>query len=102
MVDRERAKAKLEPSRSDAPMGYNRPDIGSTPYQQAGLLAKLTGEEAEVRRIPGQQQANKRYSPPSGTNSARANPCSSVRVAVAYPTTVALAMATTSRQSEGL
>jgi hypothetical protein len=56
MVDLERAKAKLEPSRSDAPMGYNRLDIGSTPYQQAGLLAKLTGEEAEVRRIPGQQQ----------------------------------------------
>ena len=29
-VDQERAEAKLRPSPSDAPMGYNRLDIGST------------------------------------------------------------------------
>jgi hypothetical protein len=37
-------------------MGYNRLDIGSDSYQQAGLLARLTGEDAEVRRIPGEHQ----------------------------------------------
>jgi Calpain family cysteine protease len=37
-------------------MGYNRLDIGSTAYQRADLLAKLTGEDAEVRPIPSEQQ----------------------------------------------
>jgi hypothetical protein len=55
-VDQDRANAGLGPSPSDAPMGYNRLDIGSTPYQQADLLAKLTGKDAEVRRIPGERE----------------------------------------------
>jgi hypothetical protein len=55
-VDQSRANAGLGPSANDAPMGYNRLDIGSTAYQRADLLAKLTGEDAEVRRIPGEQQ----------------------------------------------
>jgi hypothetical protein len=55
-VDQVRANAGLGPSPHEAPMGYNRLDIGSTAYQRADLLAKLTGEDAEVRRIPGEQQ----------------------------------------------
>jgi hypothetical protein len=54
-VDQDRANVGLRPSPNDAPTGYNRLDIGSTPYQQADLLAKLTGEDAEVRRIPGEE-----------------------------------------------
>ncbi|MCO6003382.1 hypothetical protein NE236_00120 [Actinoallomurus purpureus] len=55
-VDRDRASAGLGASPNDAPRGYNRLDIGSTAYQRADLLAKLTGEDAEVRRIPDEQQ----------------------------------------------
>lgn len=55
-VDRDRAKHGLGPSPNDAPTGFNRLDIGSTAYQRADLLAKLTGEDAEVRRIPGERQ----------------------------------------------
>lgn len=58
-VDQERAGAGLGPSPHDAPTGYNRLDIGSTSYQRADLLAKLTGEEAEVRRIPGERQGER-------------------------------------------
>jgi hypothetical protein len=36
-------------------MGYNRLDVGSTAHQRADLLAKLTGQAAEVRRIPSEQ-----------------------------------------------
>jgi hypothetical protein len=57
-VDRERWAAGLPPSPADAPAGYNRLDIGSTSYQRADLLAKLTGEEAEVRSIPNEQQGD--------------------------------------------
>ena len=59
IVDQDRASAGLGASPKDAPMGYNRLDIGSTAYQQAGLLAKLTGEDAEVRRIPGERQGDR-------------------------------------------
>ncbi|MCO6009254.1 hypothetical protein NE236_30215 [Actinoallomurus purpureus] len=55
-VDQDRANAGLGASPDDPPMGYNRLDLGSTAYQRADLLAKLTGEEAEVRRIPGERQ----------------------------------------------
>jgi hypothetical protein len=58
-VDKDRANAGLEPSPNDSPMGYNRLDIGSTAYQRADLLARLTGEEAEVRHIPGEQEGEK-------------------------------------------
>jgi hypothetical protein len=58
-VDHERAKVPLGPSPNDAPMGYNRLDIGSTAHQRADLLAKLTGKDAEVRRIPGEQQGER-------------------------------------------
>ena len=58
-VDQDRASAGLGVSPKDAPMGYNRLDIGSTAYQQAALLARLTGEEAEVRRIPSEQQGER-------------------------------------------
>jgi hypothetical protein len=40
-------------------MGYNRLDIGATAYQQADLLARLTGEDAEVRRIPNERQGER-------------------------------------------
>lgn len=54
-VDSERRDAGLPPAPADAPTGYNRIDIGSNAYQRADLLAKLTGEEAEVRQIPNEQ-----------------------------------------------
>ena len=54
-VDLYRAKVGLGASPDDAPMGYNRLDIGSTAYQRADLLARLTGEKAEVHRIPGEE-----------------------------------------------
>ncbi|HEY6738808.1 MAG TPA: hypothetical protein VI076_08145, partial [Actinopolymorphaceae bacterium] len=55
-VDNERFGKGLPPSPQDAPTGYDRIDIGSTAYQRADLLAELTGEEAEVRDIPDEQQ----------------------------------------------
>jgi len=55
-VDAERRDSGLPPALSDAPTGYNRIDIGSTAYQRADLLARLTGEAAEVRGMPGEQQ----------------------------------------------
>jgi hypothetical protein len=58
VVDQARANVKprpLGPSPDEAPMGYNRLDIGSTAYKQAGVLAKLTGEDAEVRRVPNER-----------------------------------------------
>jgi hypothetical protein len=42
VVDQARANAKprpLGPSPDEAPMGYNRLDIGSTAYKQSGVLA---------------------------------------------------------------
>jgi hypothetical protein len=36
------------PSPSDAPMGYNHLDIGSSAYQRAGLHAKPAGEHREA------------------------------------------------------
>jgi hypothetical protein len=55
-VDQDRANAGLDPSPHESPMGYNRLDIGSTAYQRADLLTKLTGEEAEVRHVPDERQ----------------------------------------------
>ncbi|GLY91419.1 hypothetical protein [Actinoallomurus iriomotensis] len=55
-VDRDRAEAGLGPAPDEAPTGYNRLDIGSTAYERADLLTRLTGEEAEVRPIPGERQ----------------------------------------------
>jgi hypothetical protein len=51
-VDRERLSHGLPESPDDAPKGYNRIDIGSTPHERADLLAQLTGCEAEVRTMP--------------------------------------------------
>lgn len=51
-VDQERQRKNRGPAPADAPDGYDRLNIGSTPHMQADLLAELTGEEAEVRRLP--------------------------------------------------
>jgi hypothetical protein len=51
----DRARSISRP-RPVEPGSDNRLDIGSTSHQRADLLARLTGEEAEVRRIPSEQQ----------------------------------------------
>lgn len=51
-VDKERQGTNDGPAPADAPNGYDRLNIGSTPHMRADLLTELTGEEAEVRRIP--------------------------------------------------
>ncbi|WP_152360653.1 hypothetical protein [Microlunatus speluncae] len=51
-VDDDRRMNGLPPSPDFAPLGYNRLDLGSTSYQQADLMARLTGVEAEVCELP--------------------------------------------------
>lgn len=59
-VDAERAAKGLNPSPDVAPTGYNRLDMGTTTYQQANMLAEITGSEAEVRDLPDGPQAEQR------------------------------------------
>ncbi len=51
-VDDERAADGLPASPDTPPLGYNRLDLGSTAFERADLLAKITGHEAEVRDMP--------------------------------------------------
>lgn len=52
-IDAQRAKRNLDPTPDDGPTGYDRLQAGSTPRDRADLLATLTGQEAEVRKLPG-------------------------------------------------
>lgn len=54
-VDRQRLSDGKGPAPSEAPTGYDRLNTGSTLCMQADVLAELTGQTAEVRRIPDQQ-----------------------------------------------
>lgn len=47
-----RRKGLLLSSPSTPPLGYNRIGVGSSPAEQANLLARITGEEAVVRDLP--------------------------------------------------
>ena len=54
-VDDQRRRAHQGPAPNDPPTGYDRLNVGSTSLMRADLLTELTGEEAEVRPIPGVQ-----------------------------------------------
>ncbi len=45
----------LDPAPLEPPSGYNRIDTGSSPLHRANLLAELTGQEAEARMMPNEQ-----------------------------------------------
>jgi hypothetical protein len=49
---READRQKPLPNDTPAPMGYDRLNVGSNPYDRATYLARLTGETAEVRFFP--------------------------------------------------
>ncbi|MBM7783334.1 calpain family cysteine peptidase [Tenggerimyces flavus] len=51
-IDAQRAKQNIDPTPDDGPTGYDRLQAGSTPRDRADLLATLTGQEAEVRKLP--------------------------------------------------
>ncbi|WP_157513914.1 hypothetical protein [Nocardia concava] len=54
-VDADRQGAKRPPSPDSPPLGYNRIDLGSNEYDRANILARMIGEEAEVRRFPDEK-----------------------------------------------
>ncbi|MFC7623648.1 hypothetical protein [Microlunatus sp. GCM10028923] len=54
-IDADRNDLQLPPSPDASPTGYDRLNLGSTVSERTNLLAEITGEAAETRRIPDEQ-----------------------------------------------